>query len=288
MSYQTQFSGAVTAMPAFTPSQVAYLTAFASTRRYCRDETGVAALPDPLREAVGLPVGKNGCHFVAGTGYFGQDRDATVVDQPSGMPGAWCNWEPSEDGSAIRWNGNSNFNSPVEWMRFVIEHFCKPWGVVLEGEIAMVGEDEYDRATIVVRNNVVIERQVDPSGNVSFVVPPGHYSETLDWFGEDLQCVDVPFQGRLVTRLVDKRHAKRVAILLRIMDMNEATLIEETWALEPVVIKPAAENNGRDEFELYFWRRAVIASEWALRGKSGVFHAELEKATKKAMLAEAA
>jgi hypothetical protein len=52
------------------PEHVTYLKAFNGTRRMKRDAGKAARLGDPLREAVGLPVGREGAYFVGGQGFF--------------------------------------------------------------------------------------------------------------------------------------------------------------------------------------------------------------------------
>ena len=71
MGYHTDFDGVFTLDQPLTEAQRTYLHRFASTRRMKRSESKVAELPDPIREAVGLPVGKDGGYFVGSTGKHG-------------------------------------------------------------------------------------------------------------------------------------------------------------------------------------------------------------------------
>ena len=80
MGYTTDFSGEFDFDEPLTPEQVAYLAAFNKTRRMARDEEKVAKMPDPVREADGLPVGFEGSYFVGGDGDYGQDRDDSILD----------------------------------------------------------------------------------------------------------------------------------------------------------------------------------------------------------------
>lgn len=73
MGYTTAFDGYFTVSPAMRPEHVAYLNKFSETRRMKRDVTVLAAMPDPIREAVGLPLGDEGEYFVGGQGEMGQD-----------------------------------------------------------------------------------------------------------------------------------------------------------------------------------------------------------------------
>jgi hypothetical protein len=143
---------------ALAPEHAAYLRAFSGTRRMKRDPNIAQTYPDPVREAVGLPIGIEAGYFVAGKGYAGQDDDASVVDcntPPKGQPGLWCQWVPSEGGSAIVWDQVEKFYDYTEWIAYLIKHFLQPWGYSLEGEMIWQGEDDSDRGLLVVRNNVV-------------------------------------------------------------------------------------------------------------------------------------
>ena len=158
MGYTTAFVGAFTSVPALTEAQRAYLIAFAETRRMQRDEAKAAKLEDPLREAVGLPVGRDGGYFVNGQGFCGQDDDPSVLDSngpPEGQPGLWCQWVPNEDGTAIVWDNGEKFYHYVEWIQYIVTHFMEPWNVTLNGEVTWCGEDPYDHGKIVITNNCI-------------------------------------------------------------------------------------------------------------------------------------
>jgi hypothetical protein len=140
------------------PGHAAYLKQFSKVRRMRRAPRKLKHLPDPLREAVGLPLGKEGGYFVSGGGPAGQDHDASVLDYnrpPAGQPGLWCHWVPNELGTAIVWNGGEKFYDYVEWLQYLIDHFLAPWGYLLNGDMKWAGEHESDRGTISVKDNQV-------------------------------------------------------------------------------------------------------------------------------------
>src|SRR5205823_1028208 len=135
-----------------------YLTKFSATRRMKRDAKIAEGFPDLVRRAVGLPIGKEGAYFVGALGAWGMDHDASVLDfnlPPWGQPGLWCKWAPDRGGRAIIWNGAEKFYSYVEWLEYLIKHFLKPWGYVLNGEVPWQGEDHEDRGVLVVTENAV-------------------------------------------------------------------------------------------------------------------------------------
>jgi hypothetical protein len=164
MGYTTDFSGVFKLDKPLTAEHAAYLKKFSDSRRMKRDSEKAAKLPDPEREAVGLPVSHEGAYFVGGYGYMGQDGDGSVLDHnapPVGQPGLWCQWVPTEDGDGIEWDEGEKFCSYVEWLEYLIEHFLKPWGYVLNGEVSWRGEDFYDVGTITVEDNEVSTRAAD-------------------------------------------------------------------------------------------------------------------------------
>ena len=158
MGYTTDFNGHFVVSKGLSSEQVAYLKKFAGTRRMKRNAELASRLPDPEREAIGLPIGEEGCYFVGGTGECGQDEDASVIDYnsaPKGQPSLWCHWEPSEDGERIEWNGAEKFYRYVEWLSYIVKYFLIPWNRVLNGEVQWEGEDSDDAGVIQVSNNVI-------------------------------------------------------------------------------------------------------------------------------------
>lgn len=170
MGYTTDFDGRFTLNRTLAPEHQAYLKAFSKTRRMKRDAAKTVKRPDPKRVAVGLSVGEEGGYFVGAQGPCGQEdfdkiKAPDVLDynrEPAGQPSLWCDWSPSEDGDGIEWNGSEKFYGYVEWLEYLIEHFLKPWGYVLNGVVRWQGEDPDDRGTIVVTHNAVATRKSSP------------------------------------------------------------------------------------------------------------------------------
>ncbi len=167
MGYTTDFTGSFTLDRPLTIAHAAYLNKFSETRRMKRDSAKTALRCDPLREAVGLPVGLEGGYFVGSDEAFGQEHTTDILDwnsEPSGQPGLWCLWAPTEDGQAIEWNGGEKFYCYAEWLTYLIDHFLKPWGYVLNGEVEWSGEDRGDIGKLVVSDNAVTAK----AGKISY------------------------------------------------------------------------------------------------------------------------
>lgn len=151
MGYTTYFNGELSITPALSPEQVAYLQKFSTTRRMKRDATKAEKLKDDLRMAVGLPIGVEGGYFVGAGGFAGQGIDGSVIEYnspPSGQPGLWCQWTVSDDGEQLMWDEGEKFYCYDAWLVYLVEHFFKPWGCELEGEIIWDGENSDDKGVI--------------------------------------------------------------------------------------------------------------------------------------------
>jgi len=163
MGYTTDFEGRFNLDKPLTDAHAAYINAFSGTRRMKRDAAKAEKMPDPVRFAVGLPIGPEGAYFVGGLGPYGQDRDASVTDnnnEPAGQPGLWCQWVPTGDCDGIEWNGTEKFYNYVEWLQYLIANFLGPWGYVVNGRVSWRGEEHSDVGVLVVKNNVVTPRPV--------------------------------------------------------------------------------------------------------------------------------
>lgn len=164
MGYTTDFIGRVKIDPPLNADEISYLTSFAETRRMHREA---------------------GPYYTASDGFRGQGHDGDVIDYNSPgpeQPGLWCQWVPTEDGTALEWDGGEKFYYAEEWMRYLIDTFLKPdaavyselggehnvdgriypiefnnfaFDHVVNGVIEAFGEESGDIWRLTVTNNVV-------------------------------------------------------------------------------------------------------------------------------------
>jgi hypothetical protein len=136
--YTTEFEGRFKLSKPLTSDQVNYLNAFSDVRHMRRRTSMVLLLPDPKREAVGLPAGTEGEFYVGG-----QDSQSVINhnEEPATQPGLWCQWVPTDDGMNIEWNGAEKFYAYVEWLQYIIDNFLEPWGIKISGSVRYQGED---------------------------------------------------------------------------------------------------------------------------------------------------
>jgi len=148
MGYTTDFEGQIQVNPPLSSEEVEFLKKFSDTRRMDCEQ---------------------GPYYVDRGGFAGQDdSDKLIKDYnkpPSGQPGLWCKWEPTDNGTYIRWNEMEKFYDSVEWMQYLIDHFIGasplakgelPFleGHELSGEIFAQGEDPGDTWKLVVANGI--------------------------------------------------------------------------------------------------------------------------------------
>jgi hypothetical protein len=189
MGYTTDFDGQFKFDRPLEPLHATYLKAFNEKRRMKRNSAIAEKFPDPVRLAVGLPIGEDGAYFVGGSDdgeiFFGrgQGRDASIIDYniPPGQipytvggdiskeyaaneklieegkcqPGLWCGWTISEDDAYLIHDGGEKFYHYVEWLQYLINHFFEPWGYKITGTVKWQGEENGDMGKIIVKKNKV-------------------------------------------------------------------------------------------------------------------------------------
>ena len=149
MGYHTEFQGRVATVPPLNTADASYLKKFNESRRMQRS---------------------SGPYFVEGTGFMGQGKDSDVLDYnrpPAGQPSLWCGWVPTDDGTAIEWDGAEKFYDSAEWMQYLIDHFLAPGAKAkgalpflqanhtVNGVILAQGEELADSWKLVVTDNRV-------------------------------------------------------------------------------------------------------------------------------------
>lgn len=157
MGYTTDFDGVITVDPPLNQHEVKFLSDFNNSRRMDRENGPLFAEP--------------------GTD-SGQARSGDVRDYnspPPGQPGLWCQWEASDDGTEISWDGGEKFYEADSWMQYLVENLFSPnarefidehvdehpalrhftCDHVLNGTIQAQGEDDDDRWDLVVTDNLV-------------------------------------------------------------------------------------------------------------------------------------
>lgn len=150
MERTSKFIGEISIFPALSAEEINYLKQFNSTRhtQLLPDPYAIGNFePEDLRNADPDLVMKNSC-------------------PQEGQPGLWCNWIPTNDGTAIKWDGAEKSHDMAEWLVYLVEHFIGrtplaktklPFfgGHELNGEVEVVGEQPKDCRKIVVANSQI-------------------------------------------------------------------------------------------------------------------------------------
>lgn len=157
MGYDTQFDGKFTLDKPLELKHFNYLNAFSGMRHTKRNCEKTRKLDDPIRNAVNYPVGREGEFYVGGS----EDNGSVIDDNnpPESQPSLWCDWVPSEDGTAIEHNCGEKFCNYIEWIQYLLENFLIGWGYKVNGSVKWQGEEINDRGIIQIKNNkITIEK----------------------------------------------------------------------------------------------------------------------------------
>lgn len=164
MCYTLEVEGHITIDRPLTPAQLAYLKKFCERMRLSRDPIKAAKLPDPLREAVKLPIGEESEYYI-GTELFGMEqhyhythKDETLLEpgkyvHPKTQPGTHCFFRFTDDGVTIHWGPNGTTEKSSKWLEYLVQHFFKPWGYTLNGRFSWDSDNQ--KGFIAVTNNEV-------------------------------------------------------------------------------------------------------------------------------------
>lgn len=164
MGYTTEFTGRFTLDRALQDEHYQYLLAFSKSRHMKRDGAKTAHLPDPLREAAQLPLGREAEFYVGGHTLERQSRSEDVVDRnnpPESQPSLWCHWCPSEDRKGIEWNGAEKFYAYEDWLEYLRSKFLTPWGYKLSGSVGWLGEDLEDSGVLSIVEGLIAVDTLD-------------------------------------------------------------------------------------------------------------------------------
>lgn len=166
MGYTTNFCGSFVFSRDLTEQEIAFINAFANTRRMRRD---VAKLQAEFEGKHGNPFTPENPYGPEGA-YFASEDNTTnynhssILDHnspPREQPGIWCQWIVKN--MQLCWNGSEEFDNYVEWLQYLLDHFFVPWGVKLNGAVQWEGDYSSDRGVISMRNNRIHVHYEDDS-----------------------------------------------------------------------------------------------------------------------------
>lgn len=133
-------------------NQIDYLNEFSKIQHGFLDVNQIKYRPDPLRKAVGLPVGVHGCFYI----YSNDDEAAkNLLHQRQATPpsiwpslSSWCCWVPTESGDGLQWNGNGREYDSAKWLQWLQDNILIRWGFQLTGHVfyryfTLLGEQRF-------------------------------------------------------------------------------------------------------------------------------------------------
>jgi hypothetical protein len=171
MGYTTEFKGRFLLNKPLEKDHYDYLVKFNETRRMARDLSRLPKTPE-LNKNFGI----DGEFYVDGTGDFGQDHDASIIDYnkpPVTQPGLWCHWRPTKDRKGFEWDGTEKFYRYREWMKYILKNFLIPKEYDIVGKVHYQGEDADDQGDLDgAKLTAEVLSEMDPANKIQTVPPP--------------------------------------------------------------------------------------------------------------------
>lgn len=99
-------------------------------------------------------------HMVETVNLFCEERHGGPMQVYEGMPTFWCDWEVSEDGSKIYWNGSEKSYYMDRWLALLIKRFIAPQGSIVSGRMLAQGERTGDVWVLACKDNIVSREEV--------------------------------------------------------------------------------------------------------------------------------
>ena len=157
MGYNTCFEGCIEINKPVDEETKKLLKGLASTRRMRRDvEILAKRLNIDMKKCIEL-YGEEGEFYFHDDNVYGQTKTEDIItynDPPKSQPGLWCQWILDENINSLVWDEQDKFYEFEEWMIYLVNILSKR-NYILNGEISWEGEDQDDKGTIIVKDNVV-------------------------------------------------------------------------------------------------------------------------------------
>lgn len=152
MGYSTSFTGRIEIEPPLNQSEIDYLTRFSDTRRMHRVQGPFYIIGDEV-------------------GVFNANKP------PPGQPHLWCDFYPTEDGTALIWNESEGTRCATAWIQYLITRFLMKGAVtqdstqyfdlfknfqynhILNGVLEAQGDWPKDRWKLIVKDNETLEEK---------------------------------------------------------------------------------------------------------------------------------
>jgi hypothetical protein len=80
-------------------------------------------------------------------------------EMPTGAPDAYLQWELSDDGSRLEWDGNEKFYHYVDWLTWLIAEWFRPRGYTLSGSVKYQGDDVGDMGELSIADGIVTQER---------------------------------------------------------------------------------------------------------------------------------
>ena len=158
MGYTTWFKGKFRFNKKIDDKLYKYLTNFNNTRHMKRDINRIIEMyPDWKKYSFNGDLGNEGAFFAPpyDREYYLDESVIDINNPPIDVPGIWCQWKVSDDKRCLEWDRGEKFYHYIEWLSYLIKNFIEPSGYRLNGKVDWQGENDDDKGTIIVQENVI-------------------------------------------------------------------------------------------------------------------------------------
>ena len=139
MGVTTDYLGHIEIVPPLNDSEMAYLHAFARSRRCWRPGGPYEVEPaDPPTRNTDIDT----------------ERHNSIAE---GQPSLWCQWTPCPQGCCLGWDGHEKFYAGTLWMQYLIDHFLRPGALAQSSGRREFADFTFDHRT----DGIIVGHQQD-------------------------------------------------------------------------------------------------------------------------------
>lgn len=182
------FQGSFNLTPGLSEAQASYLQAFLAVQHGFWPSEYVQQQADPLREAVGLPLGEDAAFYVGhySNGLKGRhpfiNKHITISPGPGDQPHCGnCPWQLSPDSSKLVPDKKKLAAMPLKWLGWLVSNILTTW------KINVTGVASYDDPCTSQEGRVVAES----SHNIWAEVKQSGEHNRFRIIGDETQSMDV-------------------------------------------------------------------------------------------------
>ena len=181
------FQGAFNLTPALSSAQTSYLQAFLAVQHGFWPLKYVRQQSDPVREAVGLPLGADAAYYTGhhSNGLKGRhpfiDKYNTISPGPGNQPHCGnCPWQLSPDDRQLVPDKKKLAAMPLKWLGWLVKYIFTPWKINVTGVASYDDPCTSQEGKIVAESSHSIWVEVKQSGELHRFHIIGDEAQSMD------------------------------------------------------------------------------------------------------------